>query len=243
MDPAGFLWSMGTSPAPIIAAFFIGIMAAINPCTLATNITATAFIANSAVNRRHTFFSGCMYTLGRIVAYVAVASAIVLFGINVQFIALALQHYGGLLIGPFLVLCGIYLLLPPDLVRWRGSDLLSAFTARASIDLAKKGYLGAFLIGIIFALSFCPFSAVLFFGMLVTLSLAESDPVVIPAIFALATGLPVIIVSCAIAGGVGRFSTMLDKLGKAERAIRYVVAAIFIAAGGYLIAAVYAGFA
>jgi len=211
-------------------------MTAINPCTLATNITATAFIANRSRTGRHAFLSGCIYTLGLTVAYIAVASVIVLLGINVQFIALALQHYGGRLLGPFLVIC---MFLPPGLVRSRGTDWLSGILGKLSVRLAEKGYVDSFLIGVIFALSFCPFSAVLFFGMFIPLSLADGGPVVIPTVFAIATGLPVIVVSCAVTGGLKKFSGLLTNLGRAEQVIRYAIAGIFLVTGSYLISTAY----
>ena len=110
MDLLQFLGTMGESPVPVIAAFFLGLMTAISPCPLATNITAIAYISKRIDNSRHTLLTGFVYTLGRMAAYIAVASAIVFFGMNIQIIALALQHYGERLLGPFLVLCGIYLL-------------------------------------------------------------------------------------------------------------------------------------
>ena len=163
-------------------------MTAISPCPLATNITAIAYISKRIDNSRHTLLTGFVYTLGRMAAYIAVASVIVFFGMNIQIMALGLQHYGELLLGPFLVLCGIYLLDIFHFDRLPGGDWFSGFTSGISARLADKGYLGAFLLGVIFALTFCPFSAVLFFAMLIPLALGAGDPVIIPAVFALATG-------------------------------------------------------
>ena len=159
MDILQFLGTMGENPVPLVAAFFIGLMTAISPCPLATNITAIAFISKKIDNSRHTLLAGFVYTLGRVAAYIAVASVIVFFGMNIRFIALGLQHYGELLLGPFLVLCGIYLLDIIPLDRVPGGDWFSGVTSGISGRLADKGYLGAFLLGVIFALSFCPFSA------------------------------------------------------------------------------------
>ena len=177
MDLLQFLGTMGQNPVPVIAAFFLGLMTAISPCPLATNITAIAYISKRIDSSRHTLLAGFIYTLGRMAAYIAVASIIVFFGMNIQFIALGLQHYGERLLGPFLVLCGIYLLDIFTFDRLPGGDLFSGFTAGLSTRMADKGYLGAFLLGVIFALSFCPFSAVLFFAMLLPLALGAGDPV------------------------------------------------------------------
>jgi cytochrome c biogenesis protein CcdA len=239
MDLLNFLGTMGESPVPVIASFFIGLMTAISPCPLATNITAIAYISKRIDNSRHTLLTGVVYTLGRMAAYVAVASAIVFFGMNIQFIALGLQRYGELLLGPFLVLCGIYLLDIFHFSHLPGGDRVSSFTSSISVRLAENGYLGAFLLGVIFALSFCPFSAVLFFAMLIPLALGAGDPLIIPAVFALATGLPVIVISYLLVQGVGKCRGIVQKIGAAEHWIRIAVAAVFIVVGAYYIFIIY----
>jgi cytochrome c-type biogenesis protein len=239
MDLLQLLGTMGKSPVPIIAAFFLGLMTAISPCPLATNITAIAYISKRIDNSRHTLFTGFVYTLGRMAAYIAVASAIVFFGMNIQFIALGLQHYGELLLGPFLVLCGIYLLdiIHFDQVPWGGS--FSRFTSGIPARLAERGYPGAFLLGVVFALSFCPFSAVLFFGMLIPLAIGAGDPIFIPAVFALATGLPVILISYLLVKGAGKYKGTIQRIEKAEVWIRRAVALVFIVVGIYYIITIY----
>ncbi|RPI39634.1 MAG: sulfite exporter TauE/SafE family protein [Methanoregulaceae archaeon] len=239
MDLLNFLGTMGENPIPVVAAFFIGLMTAISPCPLATNITAIAYISKRIDSSRHTLLTGFVYTLGRMAAYIAVASVIVLFGMNLQFISLTLQQYGERLLGPFLVLCGIFLLDIIPLERLPGGDRIAGFTATISRRLADKGYLGAFLLGVIFALSFCPFSAVLFFAMLIPLAIAAGDPVVLPAVFALATGLPVIVISFILAQGVGKCKGLIGKIGEAEVWIRRAVAVVFIVVGLYYVVTIY----
>ena len=239
MDLMNFLGTMGESPVPVIAAFFLGLMTAISPCPLATNITAIAYISKKIDNSRHTLLTGCIYTLGRMAAYVTVASVIVFFGMNIQIVALGLRHYGELLLGPFLVLCGIYLLDIFHYDRLPVGDWFPGFTSGISARLADKGYLGAFLLGVIFALSFCPFSAVLFFAMLIPLAIGAGDPVIIPAVFALATALPVIVISYLLVRGVGKCRGIVQKIGTAEILIRRGAAAVFIVVGIYYIFTVY----
>ena len=239
MDFMQVMETMGTSGIPVVAAFFIGLMTAFSPCTLATNITAIAFISKKIDNSRHTLLAGCVYTLGRMVAYVAVASVIVYFGMNIQFIALGLQHYGELLLGPFLIACGIYLLDIIPFGSLPGSCRISSFSSGVTANLAERGYLGAFLLGVIFAMSFCPFSVVLFFAMLIPLALGAGDPVLIPAVFAIATGLPVIMISYLLVTGVGKCSGIVKKVGEIEPWIRRAVAAVFIVVGLYYIVIVY----
>ena len=239
MDLLQLLGTMGQNPVPVIAAFFLGLMTAISPCPLATNITAIAYISKRIDSSRHTLLTGCIYTLGRMAAYIAVATVIVFFGMNIQAVALGLQRYGELLLGPFLVLCGIYLLDIFHVDQVPGGDWFSGFTSGISTRLADRGYLGAFLLGVIFALSFCPFSAVLFFAMLIPLAIGAGDPVIIPAVFALATGLPVIIISYLLVRGVGKCSGIIQKIGTVELWIRRGVAAVFIVVGMYYSIIVY----
>jgi cytochrome c-type biogenesis protein len=239
MDLLQILGTMGHNPVPVIAAFFLGLMTAISPCPLATNISAIAFISKKIDNSRHTLLAGTVYTLGRMVAYIAVASAIVLLGMNIQIIALSLQHYGELLLGPFLVLCGVYLLDFIHFDRLPGGDRVSRFTSGIASGLADKGYLGAFLLGVIFALSFCPFSAVLFFAMLIPLALGAGDPVIIPAVFAFATGLPVIVISCLLVQGVGKCYGVLQTVQHTEIWIHRAVAFVFMMIGLYYIVTIY----
>ena len=153
-------------------------------------------------------------------AYVAVASVIVFFGMNLQIIALGLQHYGELLLGPFLVLCGIYLLDIFHFDRLPGGDWFSGFHVRETGRLADKGYLGAFLLGVIFASVSARFPPVLFFAMLIPLAIGAGDPLVIPAVFAIATGLPVIVISYLLVKGVGKCSGIVQKIGVVECWIR-----------------------
>jgi hypothetical protein len=109
-DLMSFMEAMGSSDIPLVAAFFIGLMMAISPCPLATNITAIAYISRNLSSGKYTLFVGSLYTIGRVLVYVAIAALIVLGGLKVQSISLFLQEYGDLLLGPILLICGILML-------------------------------------------------------------------------------------------------------------------------------------
>lgn len=230
-----FMETMGTSSIPIVAAFFIGLMTAISPCPLATNITAIAYASKRIRNSKHTLLVGFTYTLGRMFTYVVLASLIVWFGVNIQGISLFLQKYGEKIIGPLLILIGVVML---DIIKFRflkGSTRLNAFKEK----LAKKGFLGSFLLGVIFALAFCPLSAVLFFGMLIPLALKAGDGIIIPSVFSFATGLPVIIFSFIMVYSISKLSEIMHKVQKFELWMRKIVAIIFIATGIYYTTIIY----
>ena len=229
MSLISFMEAMGTSNIPIVAAFFIGIMMAISPCPLATNITAIAYISRKIDNSKHTLLVGFTYALGRMFTYTIIASLIVFFGLNVQSASLALQKYGENIIGPLLIIIGIVML---DLFKvnfFSGNARLNSFKEK----LSEKGLLGSFLLGVIFALTFCPFSAVLFFGMLIPLSLKTGDGLILPSVFAFATGLPVIIFSFIMVYSISKLGLIMDKVQTFEKWSRKIASVVFICVGIY----------
>jgi cytochrome c biogenesis protein CcdA len=206
-------------------------MTAISPCPLATNITAIAYASKKIDNSKHTIIVGILYTLGRMLTYVLIASAIVWFGLNTQSIALTLQKYGDKILGPLLLIVGIIMLDVIKINFLKTSDKLNKLKEK----LASKGFLGSFLLGVIFALAFCPFSAVLFFGMLIPIALKAGDGLIIPSVFAFATGLPVIIFSFILVYSISKLGNIMNKIGIFEKWMRKIVSIIFIIAGLYYI--------
>jgi len=221
--------AMSMNGFPLIAAFFIGLMTALSPCPLATNITAIAYISKKIDNGKRTLLTGFVYTLGRMFTYVILASLIVYMGINVQAISLFLQKYGEKILGPLLIVIGLVMLDIIKLPSFKSGDQLNKIKEK----LSEKGYLGSFLLGVLFALAFCPFSAVLFFGMLIPLALKYSDGILIPSIFSLATGLPVIIFAFILAFSVSKLGKVMHKVQTFEKYMRYVIAAVFFVVGIY----------
>ena len=231
----GSMEALGTSGIPLVAAFFIGLVMTFSPCPLATNITAIAFISKKIGDNRHTLLVGTLYALGRMVAYIGLTALIVNAGLNIQSISLFLQEYGEKLIGPFLVIMGILMLEIVDIPSIGGQGWLQ----KIELYLGEKGYLGGFLLGVIFALALCPFAAVLFFGMLIPVALKTGDAIFVPAVFGIATALPVIIISIVLVSGVNRVSGMMTAVQKNEKWIKWAVAAVFTIVGVYYIVIVY----
>jgi cytochrome c biogenesis protein CcdA len=229
MDFVGFMEAMGTSDMPLIAAFFIGLMTAVSPCPLATNITAIAYISRRMDASRHTLLVGFVYTLGRTAAYVSVASAIVWLGLSSQTISVFLQQNGEILLGPFLLGIGVLMLAADRLPTFKGCKKLSGLEEK----LGEKGYLGGFILGFIFALSFCPFSAVLFFGMLIPLALASGDPIILPTVFATATGMPVILSAFMLTKSVNKAAELTNRAQAFNEFMKKTAAAVFIVVGSY----------
>lgn len=214
---------------PLLSAFILGLMMAISPCPLATNITAIAYIGKDLENRKRVFYNGLIYTLGRMVAYTALALAIY-WGASGYKISDIFQGYGEKILGPVLLVIGIFML---DFIPWNWLRI-GRIDWQQTLKLDSGSYLGIFLLGVVFALAFCPYSGVLYFLILVPLTI-ESSNLMLPPVFALATGLPVIIAAWLIAftlSGVGRF---YDRMKAIEIWFRRIVAMIFILTGIYFI--------
>ena len=214
--------------APWLAAFALGLLTAISPCPLATNVTATAYIAKGFQQKRMVIWSGVLYTLGRAFSYVLIAM-VIYFGASKFHIARFLQGNGEKWLGPLLVLIGLVMLnvIPLNL---KGSGFLQKLSERVG-----KGMMGAFLMGIVFALAFCPYSGVLYFGMLIPMTLAASEAFSIPFIFALGTGIPVLLFTYLLAFSMEKVGVWFNAIQKVEKVVRYVAGGVFVLAGLYYI--------
>jgi cytochrome c-type biogenesis protein len=222
-----------SSSFPILTAFILGLMTAISPCPLATNITAVGFISKDIQNRNRVFINGLVYTLGRSLSYTLLAVA--LFYSADQFkISGFFQIYGEKIIGPLLILIGLFML---DIIRINFPGLTFLIN-----KFSKKGvgsYWGVLLLGVLFALAFCPYSGVLYFGMLMPLTISSSEGLLLPLVFAVATGIPVIIFAWLIAYTLSGVGGIYKKIKTFEVWSRRIVAIIFILTGFYYIFILY----
>ena len=216
--------------APAIAtALWLGVLTSISPCPLATNIAAVSYLARRADRPRLVLLSAFTYSLGRALAYAVVSAVVVLGLLSVPGLSQLLQRYMNKLLGPLLVLVGMYLL-----------GLLSAglSTTAGSEELRKKaaegGAVGALLLGALFALSFCPVSAALFFGSLVPLSLRHGSKVVLPVVYGFGTALPVVVLALVATGGTKALGAAMRKVGAFDVWARRITGVVFVAVGIYL---------
>jgi cytochrome c-type biogenesis protein len=217
------------STMPWLTAFVLGLMTAISPCPLATNITAIGFISKDIENRNRVFINGLLYTLGRAITY-TVIPLIIYFGADQFKFSGFFQQYGDKFIGPLLILIGLLML---DVVPLKFPGI-SGLTSKME-KKTKLGYLDAILLGIVFALAFCPYSGVLFFGMLVPITVASASGLYLPVIFAFATGIPVIIFAWVLAYAVSGIGNVYNKVKTFELWFRRVIAVLFIAVGCYAV--------
>lgn len=213
---------------PVLSAFTLGLLTAISPCPMATNITAIGFIGKDIGLKKRVFFNGLFYTLGRIISYTALA-LILYFGADQFKISGVFQQYGEKIIGPLLLLIGIIMLGVINI----NFPAFSRITQKLHKD-SKYNYWDVLLLGIVFALAFCPYSGVLYFGMLMPLTISTSG-LYLPVIFAIATGIPVIIFAWLIAYSISSVGTLYNRIKSFEFWFRKVVAILFIGIGVYYI--------
>ncbi len=221
---------LDSSTTPILTAFLLGLLTAISPCPLATNITAIGFISKDIGNRHRIFLNGLLYTLGRIITYVGISLIIVPIlreGASIYAIQKSISAYGEIVIAPALILIGLFMLFK-DKINF------PSFGFKGNADKVKKGnWWSAILLGVLFAFAFCPTSGVFYFGMLMPMSAAESEGYLLPLVFAISTGLPVIIVAWIFAysvAGIGRFYKSMQVF---QKWMNIIIAIVFIAVGIY----------
>lgn len=216
--------------APLLAAFALGLLTAIAPCPLATNITATAFIAKTITDKKKVLLSGMLYTLGRVFSYTLIG-AIIYFGASKFQIAKLFQGNGEKYIGFILIAIGLIMLDVIKLNFISGGN----FTDKLSEKFKTKGLLGSFLLGALFALAFCPYSGALFFAMLIPMTLSADAGLALPVIFSLGTGLPVILFAFVIAFSMEKLGMYFKAITKVEKVMRFVAGLVFILTGLYYI--------
>jgi cytochrome c-type biogenesis protein len=224
---------LDNSQYSIITALVLGLMTAISPCPLATNISAIGYISRDIDGRRQVFISGLIYTLGRAISYTGLA-VILYFGASRMNIARLFQGWGEKLLGPLLIIIGLFML---DILKIRFPGF-SGLTEK----IGKKGklnYWSALLLGMLFAMAFCPYSGVLYFTMLIPITIASPEGLYLPVVFAVATGLPVIIFAWLIAFTIGSVGKLYNQIKTFELWFRRVVAVLFIGIGLYYLIVVF----
>ncbi len=221
---------LDNSTVPALTAFLLGLLTAISPCPLATNIAAIGFISKDIENRRRIFLNGVLYALGRILAYTllgVILISILKEGASVFGIQKAIGKWGELLLGPLLLVIGLFMLfgIKLNLPKF-------GFDGKGE-GLAKKGGWGAFLLGVLFSMAFCPSSGVFYFGMLIPMSVTATAGWLLPILFAVATALPVLVVAWILAFSVEKVGEFYGKIQTIQKWLNIIVGALFVIIGIY----------
>jgi cytochrome c-type biogenesis protein len=214
---------------PALSAFFLGLMATIGPCTMATNIAALAYVSRNLTDRKYAVATAALYTLGRMLTYTVLGALIIFLGMGIPGVSLFLQDMGEKFLGPFLIVIGVLMLFIDKISFGGAGNSLSSIGGK----VADWGMIGGLPLGALFALAFCPYSAVLFFAVLLPLALKSAGGVAFPACFAIGTGLPVLLFGILLSFGVAGISKWVDAISRGEKILRIAVAVIFIGIGIY----------
>ena len=221
---------LDNSSTPVWTAFLLGLLTALSPCPLATNIAAIGFIGKDIENRRRIFWNGLLYTLGRILSYTLLGVVLILVlkeGSSMFGIQKTIGVWGELVLGPLLFLMGLFMLLGDRLN-------LPQFGFQGNAEgLVRKGGWGALIIGVLFALAFCPTSGVFYFGMLIPMSATATAGYLLPVVFAIATAIPVLVVAWILAFSVQQLGSFYGKVQKAQKWMNRIVGVLFIVIGIY----------
>jgi cytochrome c biogenesis protein CcdA len=212
-----------------VTALWLGILTSVSPCPLATNIAAISYVGRRVEKPRQVVAGGALYTLGRSVTYVVLGAALVFSLLSAPYVSNFLQTYMNKVLGPVLVVVGMFLL---GLLQfsWGGSRLAAGMEHRAR----KAGLWGAFLLGIGFALSFCPVSAALFFGSLVPLAVRNDSAFLLPTLYGVGTALPVVVFAFVVALGAHSVGRVFDQVTRIELWARRITGIVFVGVGIYL---------
>lgn len=215
-------WSLA-----IASAAWLGILTAISPCPLATNIAAISFVSRKLGRVGKVLGAGLLYSLGRTTAYTLLGFLLVKGLLAAPTLSHGLQRYMNMAMGPLLILVAMVLL---NLLT-----LPSGFSAGGSRFIQNQserlGIYGAFPLGVLFALSFCPGSAALFFGSLLPLSIRYRSGLLLPAVYGLSTGLPVLIFACLLAFGANHVGRAYQRLAQFEVWAQRVTGVVFLIIG------------
>lgn len=216
---------------PVVTALLLGLITAIAPCPMATNIAAVAYITRNVKDRKYAVITGSLYTLGRMFSYTVLGIFLIVVGLDIPWVSATIQDVGEKVLGPLLIVVGLLMLFIDRIPFGTGGGKLASLGSK----IAGWGMIGGFLLGVIFALAFCPYSAVLFFGALIPVALKSTGGVALPAVFAIGTGLPVLVFGTLLSLGVSGVANWLNALSRAERIIRIIVSVIFIGVGIYYV--------
>lgn len=224
------------STTPAVTAFLLGLLTALSPCPLATNIAAIGYIGKHIGSRKGVFVLGVLYTLGRTIAYTllgVILIAILRRGSSIFGIQKFIATYGEMILPPALLLIGLFMLLGNRL------NLPSFGFGGKGDGLAQRGGFGALMLGMLFALAFCPTSGVFYFGILIPMSASLPMGYLLPILFAVATSLPVLVVAWMLAFSAGQIGALYGKMQAIQKWLNIAVGLLFIVIGIYYCLTIY----
>lgn len=212
----------------VATALWLGILTAIHPCPLATNVVAVSYIGRQVGSTGRVLAAGLLYTAARSLTYVALSAAAISAVLSREVVSHFLQVHLNRALGPLLILTGMVL---TDLIRLpAGRGGVSDRTQRRA---DRGGLWGAAVLGVLFALSFCPPVAFVFFGTFIPVAARYQSRLLLPAAYGIGTGLPVLVFAWLLAVSAASVGRAFDAVKRIERWARPVTGTVFILVGIY----------
>lgn len=220
---------MSVNEIPVAAAFILGLLTAISPCTLAATISGAAFITRSMNTPKYALLVGILLSTGRMITFFVIGSIMIAAGHTIGEIALFSQNVGTILLGCVLFVVGVVFLdvVPVDI------DVGGGFIANMAAKTHAFGLLGAVFLGALYGLAFCPYSAALFFGMLIPLAVSVPEGYVLPVLFGLGVNIPVLLYSGMVYMGSSKARSAMQMVSKSWTLIGRLLGVILISASLY----------
>ncbi len=215
------------------SALWLGILTSISPCPLATNVAAMGFIGRRTDSATGALWIGVIYTAGRAITYTILGMLLVNGLLAIPTVSMWMLENMVRLLGPVLILTALFLL---GWISFGGGGG-GGFTSWAQRRATAMGTSAAFFLGVMFALAFCPASAALFFGSLISLSLEANSGFWLPFVYGIGTGLPVLVFGVVLAFAAGQIGKIFDKVTVIERWMRRITGTLFLVIGLYFLLA------
>lgn len=228
----------------IISAFLLGLSTIISPCPFCSDITAVSYISRDVSSRRRVIGNGVSYGVGKLTAYFGL-SLLFLFGVQIAPIQTFLEKYGEPSLGPFFIVCAIVMAIMGyhEGHHQHHHNHDRNYLASINSRLPSGSAIGAFVIGFCGSLAFCPYSGVLYFGIMIPLAISQPMAIgwMVPFAFGLATALPVLAIAIVIAYGVGSITSLQKHLSRVEVILRWFCVTLFLAMGIYMCVSIFGG--
>jgi cytochrome c biogenesis protein CcdA len=212
----------------LASALWLGILTSLSPCPMATNIAAVSFVSKRLSSARHVFITGILYTLGRSLTYLVLGVLLSSSLLAAPHLSHLLQKHMNQLLGPVLILVGMILV---ELIQVRSRGTASAESLQKKVEV--MGIWGAPLLGVVFAASFCPISAAFFFGSVLPLTLRANSRFLVPLVYGVGTGIPVLVFAVLIGAGGKKLGKAFTGVAAFEKWARLATGSIFILVGIY----------
>ena len=199
--------------------------------TLFTSIAAIGYIDKEVSNKRRVIISGTMFVLGKTLCY-CLLSVPFLMGARIDGIQHIIEHYGEPVMAVFILLCGVFMLISGHLHHHHDHGFFRFIDSHDD----RWSWLWAFLMGVFFAVAFCPHRLIYFLTMIdIAIAQPASWNWLLPVVFSLGTGLPVMLIALVLSYSATGIGNLTSSLTKFERWFRYTCAVLFIIAGVYLV--------